>query len=81
VPRARTESALAYQNALSSVNYLASVHPDAVVCCINPEDSEELIRRMLAAIEMVSTAKCIAYAMTPNIREFREAPGGESTND
>ena len=61
---------------LDAVQYLFGIQPDAVVCAINPNDSIELIRRTMNAIQLTSAAKILFFVITPWLREFTANVGG-----
>jgi len=52
-------------NAFRSLYYLIGLAPDGIICSINPNDPVEMIKRNVAAMEMVSKAKVLFYTISP----------------
>lgn len=71
IPRAILAGEVA-GNVLSSMHFLTGIQPDAVICAINPQDPEELIRNTLEAVRIFCEAKVLFCVMTPWLRRFKE---------
>lgn len=55
---------------LSSLSYLASVKPDAVICAINPSDSIDVIAQSIQSVETFCKSANLFFVMTPWQRCF-----------
>lgn len=54
-----------HQMTLPQIAFLMGSMPDAVILCVNPDDSPEYIQRTIRAIEGVGATKVIALALYP----------------
>ncbi|PRX56389.1 S8 family serine peptidase [Flagellimonas meridianipacifica] len=61
---------------LSSLNFISSLKPDAVVCAINPTDEIDLIRNTIETIKIFTGAKTLFLCMTPYRRRFIKTTNG-----
>jgi hypothetical protein len=54
----------------SSLNFITAVNPDAIVCAINPMDTERLIKDTVSTLQKFIHFKFLFFAMTPWYRDF-----------
>lgn len=65
MPRRITSSELMLPSLFNSMAYIAGIEPDGIICAINPEDTIEIIERILHAVQLVSKAKLLMFVMRP----------------
>jgi hypothetical protein len=56
-----------------SITYLSGIRPDAVICCINPNDNIKDILDTVNMIEILFKAKTLFFTMTPWLRDLNHS--------
>ena len=57
-----------------SLDFLSAIKPDALVCCINPEDSHDRIMDTISVAKAFTGANTIFYALYPFSRQIESSP-------
>ncbi len=74
IPRAPNQAPLG--NECDSLEFMYGVHPDALVCAINPQDSIELVVDACQAARIFCGAEPLFFIMTPWMRDYTRAGNG-----
>jgi hypothetical protein len=63
-------------NALNMLHFLNGAQPDGVVCAINPNDTPEVIRQNVQAVQSITKASLLFYTITPWERTLHQTGTG-----
>jgi uncharacterized NAD-dependent epimerase/dehydratase family protein len=59
-----------FGNEINSTEFLYGLQPDGIICCFNPDDNIDVIKKVINACSVYCDAKPIFYTMTPISRQF-----------
>jgi hypothetical protein len=63
-------------NALNMLHFLNGIQPDGIVCAINPNDTPEVIRQNVRAVQSITKASILFYTITPWERTLHQTVTG-----
>ncbi|MDR2763556.1 MAG: DUF1611 domain-containing protein, partial [Tannerella sp.] len=63
-------------NALNMLHFLNGVQPDGIICAINPNDTPEVIRQNVQAVQSITKAGLLFYTVTPWERTLHQTGTG-----
>lgn len=69
IPRVKDLTDMTSSDNLKSLKYLISTLPDAVICALNPEDTLDMVERIMKTIDIFTNAKILFFTMHPFMRE------------
>ena len=69
IPRIKDLAEMTSTDNLKSLKYLISTLPDAVICALNPEDTLDMVERLINTINIFTNAKILFFTMHPFMRE------------